>query len=43
MPEKWPETLKKRYVDVGKSVLTALSIPHVVAHKSVHDVVALNR
>ncbi|MBU1570709.1 MAG: nitroreductase [Proteobacteria bacterium] len=27
MPEKWPETLKKRYVDVGKSVLTSLSIP----------------
>ncbi len=27
MPEKWPEILKRRYVDVGKSVLTALSIP----------------
>jgi nitroreductase len=27
MPEKWPETLKKRYVDVGKSVLASLSIP----------------
>jgi nitroreductase len=27
MPEKWPETLKKRYVDVGKSILTSLSIP----------------
>jgi len=27
MPEKWPETLKKRYMDVGKSVLTSLSIP----------------
>ena len=27
MPEKWPETLRKRYVDVGKSVLTSLSIP----------------
>ena len=27
MPEKWPEILKKRYVDVGKSVLTSLSIP----------------
>jgi nitroreductase len=27
MPEKWPVTLKKRYVDVGKSVLTSLSIP----------------
>ena len=27
MPEKWPEILKKRYVDVGKSVLTALAIP----------------
>ncbi len=26
MPEKWPETLKKRYMDVGKSVLTSLSI-----------------
>ena len=26
MPEIWPETLKKRYVDVGKSVLTSLSI-----------------
>ena len=26
MPEKWPETLKKRYVDVGKSVLTSFSI-----------------
>jgi nitroreductase len=27
MPGKWPETLKKRYVDVGKSILTSLSIP----------------
>lgn len=27
MPEKWPETLKKRYVDLGKSILTSLSIP----------------
>ncbi len=27
MPEKWPETLKKRYVHVGKSILTSLSIP----------------
>jgi len=27
MPGKWPETLKRRYVDVGKSVLTSLSIP----------------
>ncbi len=27
MPEKWPEPLKKRYMDVGKSVLTSLSIP----------------
>jgi nitroreductase len=27
MPGKWPKTLKKRYVDVGKSVLTSLSIP----------------
>lgn len=27
MPGKWPEILKKRYVDVGKSVLTSLSIP----------------
>jgi nitroreductase len=27
MPEKWPETFKKRHVDVGKSVLTSLSIP----------------
>ncbi len=26
MPEKWPETFKKRYMDVGKSVLTSLSI-----------------
>ncbi len=26
MPEKWPETLRKRYVDVGTSVLTSLSI-----------------
>ncbi|MCF8145553.1 MAG: nitroreductase [Deltaproteobacteria bacterium] len=26
MPEVWPEIMKKRYVDVGKSVLTALSI-----------------
>jgi len=26
MPEKWPETLKKRYIDVGKSVLTSLAI-----------------
>jgi nitroreductase len=27
MPEKWPEILKKRYVEVGRSVLTALAIP----------------
>ena len=27
MPGKWPETLKKRYVDLGKSILTSLSIP----------------
>jgi len=27
MPEKWPEILKKRYMDVGKSVLTSLAIP----------------
>jgi nitroreductase len=27
MPGVWPETLKKRYVDVGKKVLTALEIP----------------
>jgi nitroreductase len=26
MPEKWPEILKKRYMDVGKSVLTSLAI-----------------
>lgn len=26
MPETWPEALKKRYTDVGKSVLTSLSI-----------------
>lgn len=26
MPEVWPENLKKRYIGVGKSVLTALSI-----------------
>ncbi|MEJ2589176.1 MAG: nitroreductase [Deltaproteobacteria bacterium] len=26
MPEVWPDVLKKRYVDVGKGVLTALSI-----------------
>lgn len=26
MPEVWPESLKKRYVEVGKSVLTSLSI-----------------
>ena len=26
MPEVWPEILKKRYVGVGKSVLTSLSI-----------------
>jgi len=26
MPEVWPEIMKKRYVDVGKSVLTSLSI-----------------
>ncbi|MCF8085215.1 MAG: nitroreductase [Deltaproteobacteria bacterium] len=26
MPEVWPETLKKRYVEVGKKVLTSLSI-----------------
>jgi nitroreductase len=26
MPEVWPEILKKRYVEVGKSVLTSLSI-----------------
>ena len=27
MPGKWPETLKKRYMDIGRSVLTSLSIP----------------
>jgi nitroreductase len=27
MPEEWPATLKRRYVDVGRSVLTSLSIP----------------
>jgi len=27
MPERWPEILKKRYMDVGKSVLTSLAIP----------------
>jgi hypothetical protein len=27
MPEKWPETLKKRSADLGKSILTSLSIP----------------
>ncbi|MDI6776981.1 MAG: nitroreductase [Syntrophales bacterium] len=26
MPEQWPEALKKRYTEVGKSVLTSLSI-----------------
>ncbi len=26
MPEVWPDVLKRRYVDVGKSVLTSLSI-----------------
>jgi len=26
MPEKWPETLKKRSVDLGRSILTSLSI-----------------
>ncbi|MDO8784828.1 MAG: nitroreductase [Syntrophales bacterium] len=26
MPESWPEFLKKRYAEVGKSVLTSLSI-----------------
>lgn len=26
MPEVWPDILKKRYVEVGKSVLTSLSI-----------------
>ena len=26
MPESWPETLKRRYVGVGKSVLSALGI-----------------
>ena len=26
MPEEWPDILKKRYVDVGKNVLTAMSI-----------------
>lgn len=26
MPESWPDPLKKRYADVGKSVLNALSI-----------------
>jgi nitroreductase len=26
MPEKWPDVLKKRYVEVGKSVLSSLSI-----------------
>lgn len=26
MPEVWPEPLKKRYVEVGKSVLTSLAI-----------------
>jgi nitroreductase len=27
MPGKWPETLQKRSVDLGKSILTSLSIP----------------
>jgi len=27
MPDKWPEALKRRYMEVGKSVLTSLSIP----------------
>ncbi len=27
MPEKWPEILKKRYMEVGKNVLTSLAIP----------------
>ena len=27
MPEKWPETLKKRSADLGKKILTSLSIP----------------
>jgi len=26
MPEKWPEALKNRYTDVGRSVLTSLSL-----------------
>jgi nitroreductase len=26
MPEAWPDVLKRRYVDVGKSVLTSMSI-----------------
>jgi len=26
MPDAWPDNLKKRYVDIGKSVLTSLSI-----------------
>jgi len=27
MPETWPEVLKRRYTEVGKSVLTSLAIP----------------
>jgi len=27
MPEVWPDVFKKRYMDVGKRVLTALAIP----------------
>lgn len=27
MPEVWPELLKRRYTEIGKMVLTALSIP----------------
>lgn len=27
MPETWPEVLKKRYTEAGKSVLTSLAIP----------------
>jgi nitroreductase len=32
MPQTWPELLKKRYVGIGKSVLTSLSIPREDKH-----------
>lgn len=32
MPEVWPEHLKKRYVEVGKSVLTSLAIAREDVH-----------